>query len=249
MKVVSVAGYHHTGKTTVVVNLIKELRIRGYSVSSIKDIHSEKFTMEKIGSNSWKHWEASQNVVIARGLEETYQIWHQQLNLKQMLAKLETDWVVVEGIKSAPLPRIICAENEQQLSELIDGTVFAISGKYANDNTQYDDLKVFKADEDIKQLTDLVENKVFDVLPLPKQECCGECGFSCYEMVENILQGKMQRSDCMVDGNPSIKVEINGKELELVPYVQNTFKDIIEAYLKNLKGYQKGKKIKIEINN
>ncbi|MCF7794145.1 MAG: molybdopterin-guanine dinucleotide biosynthesis protein B [Candidatus Cloacimonetes bacterium] len=249
MKVVSVAGYHHTGKTTVVVNLIKELRRRGYTVSSIKDIHSEKFSMEKIGSNSWKHWEASQNVVIARGLTETYQVWHQQLSLQQMLSKLNTDWVVVEGMRSEPLPRIICAENKQQLDELVDGTVLAISGKYANDHVFHDDLHVFKADKDIQELTDLVERKVFEVLPLPKQECCGECGFSCREMVENILQGKMQRSDCKVDNNVAIKVEIGDEQLDLVPYVQNTFKDIIEAYLQNLKGYKKGKKIKIEINN
>ena len=45
MKVFSVAGFHHTGKTTLVVELIKELRRRGFSVTSIKDIHNENFTM------------------------------------------------------------------------------------------------------------------------------------------------------------------------------------------------------------
>jgi len=49
MKVLSVAGYHHTGKTTTTVELIKELKKRGYKVASIKDIHAENFTMEKIG--------------------------------------------------------------------------------------------------------------------------------------------------------------------------------------------------------
>lgn len=247
MKVLSVAGYHHTGKTTVVVNLIKELRKRGYSVSSIKDIHAEKFTMEKEGSNSWKHWEASGNAVIARGLKETYQIWHEHLSLQQMLAKLNSDWVIVEGIKSAALPRIICAENTEQLAELVDGTVFAISGKYGNEHKEYKDLKVYNSYNEIAELTDLVERKVFKVLPLPKQECCGECGFSCRKMVELILQGKKQRSDCKVDGNPHISITIDGKNMDIVPYVQKTFKDIITAYLQNLKGYRKGSKIKIEI--
>lgn len=247
MKVVSVAGFHHTGKTTVVVNLIKELRKRGYSVSSIKDIHSEKFTMEKIGSNSWKHWDASQNVVIARGLTETYQIWHEHLSLPQMLSQLETDWVVVEGMRSEVLPRIICAEDEGQLEELLDGTVFAISGKFGNNSDKYKSFPVFDAAKDIEKLTDLVERKVFDVLPLPKMECCGECGFSCREMVELILQGKRQRSDCEVDGNPAVKIRIDGEELKIVPFVQNTFKDVVQAYLKNLKGYSESGKIQIEI--
>ena len=56
MKVFSIAGYHRTGKTTVVVELIKELKKRGFKVVSIKDIHAEDFSMEDKDSNSWKHW-------------------------------------------------------------------------------------------------------------------------------------------------------------------------------------------------
>ena len=247
MKVLSVAGYHRSGKTTVVVELIKELRKRGYRVVSIKDIHTDDFSMEKEGSNSWKHWQASGEVVFARGHDETYQIWHRKLGLNEMLAHLEADWVVVEGMKSAALPRIICAENEAQLEELVDGTVFAISGKISDDHSSFGDLPVFKAERDIRELTDRVEAKVFAVLPLPKDECCGECGLSCREMVAAILQGNRKRSDCRIDGETEIKVLLGGDELKIVPYVQRTLKDIIEAYLNNLKGYRKGKEIEIRI--
>ncbi len=249
MKVVSVAGYHHTGKTTVAVNLIKELRKRGYTVSSIKDIHSEKFSMEKEGSNSWKHWEASQDTVFARGLNETYQIWHEHLSLQQMLSKLETDWVVVEGMKTAALPRIICAQDTSQLVELLDDTVFAISGKFANDEKKYKNLTVFDAEKEISAFTDLVEEKVFDVLPLPKNECCGECGMSCYEMVGAILNGRRNREDCRMDNDTKFELLINDDEIKLVPYVQRTLRDVIIAYLQNLKGFKKGKKIKITIKD
>ena len=249
MKIFSVAGYHHTGKTTVVVNLIKELRKRGYTVASIKDIHAENFSMEKIGSNSWKHWEASQNTVFARGLKETYQIWHEQLSLQEMLSKLDTDWVVVEGMKSAALPRIICAQDESQLDELLDDTVFAISGKFANQKNSYKNLPVFEVEKDISALTDLVEKKVFSVLPLPKDECCGECGLSCYEMTGAILQGKRSREECRTDRRLKVKIQLNGKQLDIVPFVQNTLKDIILAYLQNLKGFKKDSKISIEIDD
>ena len=249
MKVVSVAGYHHTGKTTVVVELIKELKRRGYSVASIKDIHAENFTMEKENSNSWKHWEASNDVVIARGLKETYQIWHKRLELKQMLDRLDADWVVVEGMKTAALPRILSAENESQLDELINDTVIAISGKFSDEHKLYNNIKVFKAIEDIVALTDLVEKKVFDVLPLPKHECCGECGMSCFEMVGAILAGKRTRDDCKTDKKLDIEIKLDGKRLDVVPYIQRTLKDVIIAYMKNLKGVKKGQKIEIEIND
>jgi|GEM_PF-7107489 len=36
MKAIGVIGYHHTGKTTLVCALIKELTARGYKVVSIQ---------------------------------------------------------------------------------------------------------------------------------------------------------------------------------------------------------------------
>ncbi len=248
MKVLSIAGYHHSGKTTTAVELIKELKKRGYKVVSIKDIHSEKFTMEKQETNSWKHWEASGDVVFARGLNETYQIWHHSLSLNEMLEHLSADYVIIEGMKEAALPRIICAENEKQLKELIDGSVFAISGKFADMHTKYQNLPVIKSVNEIKELADLVEQKVFEVLPLSKIECCGECGLSCKEMVTEILAGKRSRNDCKTDRNLDIQVKFDGKKFNIVPFVQRTFKDLITAYLQNLKGYEKGKKIEITID-
>ena len=120
MKVLSVAGYHHSGKTTAVVSIIKELKKRGYKVQSIKDIHYEDFTMETPTSNSWKHWQASDDTVIARGLNETYKIWHRHLGLPEMLLEMQADYVIVEGMKTAALPRIICAKDDEQLAELVN---------------------------------------------------------------------------------------------------------------------------------
>jgi len=249
MKVFSVAGFHHTGKTTVTVELIKELKKRGYSISSIKDIHNENFTMEKKGSNSWKHAQASENTVIARGISETYQIWNKQLTLNEMLSHLDSDFVIVEGMKEVALPRIICAIDEEQIKQLVDGTVFAISGIYANDHDKYNNLKVFHSADQIKELTDLVIQKVFPVLPLPNLECCGECGMNCREMVSGILAGRNSREDCKTDRNLDIQIEVGGKDINIVPYVQKTLKDVIIAYVKNLKGYQEGDSIDIKIRD
>ena len=249
MKVFSVAGYHHTGKTTVTVELIKNLKERGFTVTSIKDIHNENFTMEKEGSNSWKHARASGDTVIARGISETYQIWNRQLSLNEMLSNLKSDFVVVEGMKNVALPRIICAKDEEQLEELIDGTVFAISGIYANDHDKYKDFKAFNSKNQMNELTDLVIEKVFHVLPLPNLECCGECGINCREMVSGILAGRNSREDCKTDRNLDIEIEIGGKDLNIVPYVQKTLRDVIKAYVKNLKGYQDGDSIDIKIRD
>ena len=240
MKVFSVAGYHHTGKTTAVVNIIKELRKRGYSVESIKDIHAEKFTMEKEGSNSWKHWEASDSTVIARGMKETYQIWHRRLELNEMLEHLTADYVVVEGMKSAALPHIICAKDEDQLAELVDETTFGISGIYADDHTEYKNFTVFKSDNVVAKMVDLIEEKVFDVLPNVEPECCSKCGYDCCQMVGKILSGEKTRAACITDQAEIVELTVGGKTISLVPFVQRILADTLTSLVHNFDGCKKG---------
>ncbi|MBN1949465.1 MAG: molybdopterin-guanine dinucleotide biosynthesis protein B [Candidatus Cloacimonetes bacterium] len=247
MKVLSIAGYHHTGKTTVVVELLRELNRRGYSTATIKDIHAENFSMDKPGSNTWKHWEAGGKTVFARGREETYQIWHRRLELTEMLAHLSTDFVLVEGMKSAALPRLICAGNEEQLAELVDETVFGVSGIYADTHTNYHDLPVISARNEINLLADLVESKVFPVLPLAKPECCSACGMSCREMTGAILSGKRSRQDCRISGKTGLTVSVDGRLLTLVPFVNRLLRQVIRALLGNLEG-GKGSRIEIIID-
>ena len=225
MKVLSVAGYHHTGKTTTVVAIIKELKKRGYIVQSIKDIHSENYQIDVEGSNSWQHWEASNERVIARSLNGTNLIWHERLSLNQMLDHLQADYVVVEGMKTAFLPRIICAESEEQLNELVDGKVFAISGKSI---------------DEVEKIVDLIEEKVFEVLPMSKPECCSACGLTCEKMVSAILSGEKKRSDCLTDRVDKIEINVGGRNIKIVPYMQNMITDTINALLDGVAGCEKG---------
>jgi len=241
MKVFSVAGYHHTGKTTLVVELLKELKKRGYKVASIKDIHFEDFTMEKQGSNSQKHLSASDNVVFARGLKETYQIWNRQLTLNKMLEHLDADYVIVEGMKKTPLPKILCAKNEKQLSELFDKTVFAISGKYAEEYSDYKGTPTFPTQKNIEKLADLIEKKVFRVLPFSKGGKCGLCGATCREITERILSGEIKRDACKISKDDKINLHMNGKEIEMAPFVRDILKGTINGFVRNLKGCEKGK--------
>lgn len=240
MKAISVAGYHHSGKTTAVVNIITELRKRGYKVQSIKDIHNDKFTMETPDSNSWKHWEASDNTVIARGLSETYKIWHHQLTLPEMLLEMNADYLIVEGMTSAALPRIICAKDDEQLNELVNSSVFAVSGIYADVHNSFKHLDVYKSYDDIVKLVDLIEEKAFEALPQAEPECCSHCGFDCFTMVGKILSGEKQRSDCKTDNNQLIELNVAGKEIKIVPFVQRILADTLEAIVRNLDNCDSG---------
>jgi molybdopterin-guanine dinucleotide biosynthesis protein B len=240
MRAISIAGYHHSGKTTLVVNIIKELKKRGYKVQSIKDIHYEEFTMETPHSNSWKHWEASGDTVIARGLHETYKIWHRQLSLPEMLVEMEADYLIVEGMTKAALPRIICAKDDQQLEELVNPTVMAVSGIYADQHQKYQHLPVYKSTSEISEIVDLIEAKSFAVLPQAEPECCSACGFSCFEMVGKILAGEKSRQDCVADNQAKLELSVGGKEIKIVPFVQKILADTVEAIVRNLDNSERG---------
>jgi len=240
MRVFSVSGFHHTGKTTVVSALAGELRRRGHRVQSIKDIHNETCTMETTGSNSWRHWEATGETVIARGLAETYQVWHRQLDLSEMLSRLDADFVIVEGMHEAPLPRIITAETTSQLDEMLDDTVFAISGIISETLGEYRELPVLHSERGLRDLADLVEARVFPMLPLVVDDCCRRCGLTCRGLTEAILRGERRRSDCVLDHFDRLILTLDGEEITIVPFVQETLRDIVLGYCRHLKGFRSG---------
>lgn len=247
MRVVSIIGYHRTGKTTTVVNLISELRKKGFSVSSVKDIHQDGFTMEKKGSNSWLHLEASESTVFARSHDETYQIWRKQLSLKEMLERINTDWFVLEGMKNEPVPKIVCAESIEQLDELVDDSVIAISGKISDQMHLYKGLPIISNITEMAQLTEIVISKCFEVLPLSDPECCSFCGLTCDGMCKAILKGVKTRDDCRSSKRKKLTLSINDSPIDIVPFVENTLEGILRGYLSNLKGYKENSTIRVDI--
>ena len=138
-------------------------------------------------------------------------------------------------MKDAPVPKIVCAETEDQLDELIDDTAIGISGMIANKLTSYKNLPVFCLQNGMDDLIQLVLTKVFDVLPTPDPVCCSRCDSNCYQMAQDIVQGRKSRTECVLDGKASITLQIDGKQLNIVPFVQDILRDTILALVQNLK--------------
>ena len=248
MNVFSVIGLHHSGKTTAVECLIKFIKSKGLSISSIKDIHQENFTMEKQGSNSHRHLTASNTCVFARGQKETYLIWNRQLKLKEMLAHINTQWLIIEGMKELSLPKVIAAKSAEEIDQLLDDTVFAITGLISEKMSEYKGIPAINSITDIEKLGNLTLNKVFKVLPFANDGHCGHCGFSCYELTSKILKGEKTRDDCGLKTTKNITIKFNDETVVLNEWVQDISIDIIMALCKNLKGYKLGDKVTIDIS-
>ena len=86
MKVFSVVGITQSGKTTTIENIIKELRGRGYSVGSVKEIHFEEFAIDTEGTNTFRHKEAGSQLVTARGNYETDMLFQEKLHIDRLLS-------------------------------------------------------------------------------------------------------------------------------------------------------------------
>jgi len=248
MKAIGIIGYHHTGKTTAACALISELVARGYRVNSIKDIHDEKFSADKAGSNSDKHAKAGSSIVWARGLRDGALIFPKPLSYHDMLPHFDCDFLIIEGLKSAPVPKIVCAETTDQLDELIDDTTIGISGLIADKLESYRSLPVFCLQKNLSGFVDLIIEQSFKALPDNDPECCSACGKTCYELAGDIVQKRSTRDACVADSAKELVLMADGKEIVIVPFVQKLLKDNILSFVSNLKGVDPDAMIELRID-
>jgi molybdopterin-guanine dinucleotide biosynthesis protein MobB len=110
---VAIVGWKNSGKTTLTVALAAELRRRGLRVASIKHGHHD-FEIDQPGRDSWRHFHEGQveAVLLAGGgklamVMRTGDAEPDPVTLVQRFyAGSGYDLVLVEGFKSAPLPKL-----------------------------------------------------------------------------------------------------------------------------------------------
>lgn len=247
MKVLSVIGTTQTGKTTTIENIIKELRRRKYTVGSVKEIHFEEFAIDVEGTNTYRHRQAGSQLVTARGHYETDILFQEKISMDELLRFYDHDFVILEGVTDANVPRIITAIDEEGIEEKYDELVLCISGVISNSKTEYKGLPIINSVDNIEKLVDFIEDKVYDRLPDFPVECCGACGYSCRELGSRILKGQARWEDCKIL-NAKVKLFVDDKEIQMVPFVQSILSNAVLGVVKELEGYKKGKEIQVIIN-
>jgi len=246
MKVFAVIGYTKSGKTTTIEEVIKELKRRNYTVGSVKDIHFEGFHIDMEGTNTDRHKKAGSELVVARGFDETDVLFQERLDIEKIAKFYEVDYLILEGVSEANVPIVLTADCIEDLDKRFDDRVFLISGKISDDISTYRGLEAISALEDIKSLVDIIEKKVFPMLPDFDSKCCSKCGYNCRELCKRIVRGKSEFSECTVL-NDKISLKIDGKEIIMVPFVQTLLKNTVKAIVSELDGYTKNSCIEIDL--
>lgn len=161
--VFGIAGWKKSGKTTLTVRLVEEFTRRGLKVATIKHAH-HAFQIDDGETDSARHRRAgARQVAVVSG--ERWAIVTElsgapEPNFEEVLAALEpADLVIVEGYKSAPIPKIEArrlASFTRKPLAAEDPNVIAIASDHA---TEGNGLPVFSLD-DIAAMADLIDRTI-----------------------------------------------------------------------------------------
>lgn len=131
MKRIAVAftGPSNSGKTTLIVNISTMLQKYGYKVCIVKHDPKEKAVFDVEGKDSWKFTKTGADVVVVSPNKTT--VFKQNTSSIEDIISMfvDFDYLLVEGLKTLPLPRIAVFRNK------LDDDYFEISDAIATDDT------------------------------------------------------------------------------------------------------------------
>jgi molybdopterin-guanine dinucleotide biosynthesis protein B len=133
VSIFGIVGWKNSGKTTLVAGLVTELKLRGFTVSTVKHAH-HAFDLDQPGRDSYKHREAgAQEVLISSG--KRWALMHElqgekEQSLSDLLVRMTpVDLVLIEGFKAALHPKIEChrSVSEMPLISKTNDTIVAVA--------------------------------------------------------------------------------------------------------------------------
>jgi len=239
-KAFSVVGFHGTGKTRLVVSIIKELTRRGYRVGTVKHIPEKHFTIDRAGKDTWVHAKAGAELVVSLAPGEVAKIEKRSARLEEVLKSLSgVDFVIVEGFKSfSGLAKVVVAQSEAEAKKLVDELTIACVG------LKWSSVPSFNFGQ-VRKITDLVEEKSFP--PLFDLDC-KQCGFeSCRNFAVAVVSGRKRWDDCPALTN-GVVLKIDGKQVSLNQFVQDLLAGMVREMVAALKS-SRGREIEIRVVN
>lgn len=161
MRLIRVTGFHNSGKTTVIESILQELQQRGYSVSTIKNIHIDGWSIDQDGKDTKRHVNAGAEVVGITASDETVLIFPgRKKSLTELIPFFNTDFLVLEGYQQRmDIPNIACVRTMDDIESLVTSLTICISGIISDLTKEkyIEEIPIFNASRNGKEITDLVE--------------------------------------------------------------------------------------------
>lgn len=140
-RVIGIAGWKNSGKTTLTVRLVEEFTRRGYKVATIKHAHHD-FQIDEGDTDSARHRRAgAAEVAIVSG--GRWAIVHElreeaEPSFQDMLSRLSpVDLIIAEGFKREPIPKIEVRRTGSKTTDALapgDRHIIAIASDHETDS-------------------------------------------------------------------------------------------------------------------
>ena len=125
---IAFSGPSNSGKTTLIVKVAEALKEK-YSLAIVKHDPSNKAIFDKEGKDSWKFSQTGAEVVVASSERTTF-LSQKQKDIEEIIKMLgDFDILLVEGLKTLPLPRLSVFRNK------LDESYFPMSNALAIDDS------------------------------------------------------------------------------------------------------------------
>jgi molybdopterin-guanine dinucleotide biosynthesis protein B len=131
--IVSVVGKSDSGKTTLIEKLVRDLKMRGYRVATIKhDAHS--FEIDREGKDSWRHKQAGACLTVISSPSKLAVVadTDHDYSLAELREKFiwGVDLILTEGYKRENNPKLEVVRSEHHVEMLCkeDDNLIAIAG-------------------------------------------------------------------------------------------------------------------------
>ncbi|EPH08844.1 molybdopterin-guanine dinucleotide biosynthesis protein B [Campylobacter ureolyticus ACS-301-V-Sch3b] len=150
---IAFSGPSNSGKTTLILKVAKRFLESNLKVAIIKHDPSDKAKFDVEGKDSYKFSSLGVDVVVTSPTRTTY-FNKSQKNLNDIVKMIDNfDILIVEGLKTLPLPRISIFRDS------IEESYLKFSNAIATNNLKYSgELKHFDVNDDLNISKWILEN-------------------------------------------------------------------------------------------
>ena len=159
MRVFAVSGYSGTGKTALVEAIVKSLVSRGYSVATVKS--SKHPAGPEQGTDTWRHMQAGASMTVFIGPSDELISLRNRLKPDELDELSKHDFLIIEGMKSADIPRFWCIGDEDLEHEDIPRSTEAIVSWSDRQVIPSLDLPFYMSNE-VDRLVEIVKRRSVD---------------------------------------------------------------------------------------
>lgn len=249
--ILAVVGRKSSGKTTVIERLVPRLIKEGFTAATIKHISHHDFSIDRKGSDTWRHSRAGANPVTAFSNNEVSIIIKATdfplEKISRLIFEFGANILVLEGFSSVVLNdesvgKIICVRSKaeyMEFKESVKGEVIAFC------SFQNLGEPVLNIDREFKILVNKTLNfimkriRILEILNSLAGLNCGKCGRkSCKELAEEIYNGTASPEECVVlkvKSKLGTKIIVEGREVPIQPFVSELVRKTVLGMISSLK--------------